>query len=430
MTRAWQRLSARQVDWLVFAATFAVALVRVGREASAGRLDSSLAVLPFATLPLLWRRRCPGRALAVLAAALAASLALDRAVPSNVGVLFGLYAAALYGDERVRALSGAMAGLLTAVPLSILIAGGGARSTGHLTPAIALGAGAAWLLGEVIRTHRAYLAEVEQRAARLVRERDEQLRRATEQERLRIARELHDVVTHNVSVIAVHAGAAHSTSGSHPQRATEALSLIERTARATLGELRTLLGVLRADGPAAAAPLRPRPSLRQLDELAARTRAAGVEVELRVLGDAVPLDAAVELAAYRVLQEGLTNVVKHAPGTTARVLVRYGARELELTVDDDGAAPAHGGPGGNGLVGLRERVELVGGELRAGPLPGGGFGVTARLPLAPTRLGAPRASLAARDRPAEPSHGADTDGAGAAGLVAGAPAGVRSPLAG
>jgi len=283
-------------------------------------------------------------------------------------------------------LSGAMAGLLTAVPLTLLILSGGARSTGHLTPAIALGAGVAWLLGEVIRTHRAYMAEVEQGAARLVRERDEQLRRAAERERMRIARELHDVVSHNVSVIAVHAGAAHSTSSSRPERAIEALSLIERTARATLGELRTLLGALRADGPPAAVPLRPRPSLGELDELLAHARAAGVDVELQVLGRAVPLDAAVELAAYRVLQEALTNVVKHAPGGAATVLVRYSARELHLTVRNDGPTAARGGAVGYGLVGLRERVELVGGELRAGPLASGGFCVTATLPLAPVRV--------------------------------------------
>jgi signal transduction histidine kinase len=257
-----------------------------------------------------------------------------------------------------------------------------ARISPHLSAAVVFGAGAAWVLGDAARTRRAYLAHLEDRAARLERDRDEHARRATEEERIRIARELHDVVTHHVSVIAVQAAAAHSTSSERPERALDALGVIERTARSALGELRSLLGVLRAgDEPTAPAPLRPRPSIARLDELVAQARSAGVRVEAQVRGSQVPLDPVVELGAYRVLQEALTNVIKHAPGANATVVVDYGTRELRISVIDDGPGRTQASSSGHGLIGMHERVELAGGALTAGPLPEGGFGVEARLPL-------------------------------------------------
>jgi signal transduction histidine kinase len=376
------RFSARQVDWLAFAATLALSLPAVVHAAAKGRLAISLAVLPFATVPLLWRRRHPAAVLGVLVAALAAAALIGKAAPGNVGVLFGVYAAALYGGDRLRAITGLTAGAVSAAAFALMFVTDRARLSPHLNTAVAFAAIAAWALGEGARTRLAYLAELEDRAVRLERERDEYARRATEEQRIRIARDLHDVVTHNVSVIAVQAGAAHSTSRARPERALEALGVIERTARSTLGELRTLLGVLRAgDDPAAPAPLRPRPSIERLDELVAHARGAGIAVELQVSGRQVALDAVAELAAYRVLQEALTNVIKHAPGATASVAVEYGARELRIGVTDDGTGPAHPSATGHGLIGMHERVELAGGELRVGPHPGGGFRVEARLPL-------------------------------------------------
>jgi signal transduction histidine kinase len=376
-------LSDRQLDWLVFAATFGLALPAVVHAARTGKLGVSLAVLPFATIPLLWRRRHPAAVLAVLACALAVSSVVGRAAPGNVGIVFAFYAAARYGGTRLRMVSGAIAAIATIVAFVMLLVSNRGRLVPHVTVALVFGAGGAWVLGEASRTRRAYLDELEDRATRLERDRDEHARRAAEEERIRIARELHDVVTHHVSVIAVQAGAAHSTSRSRPERALDALAVIERTARSTLGELRALLGVLRAgDGPEVLAPLTPTPSLAQLDELVARARAAGVAVELEVHGERAPLDAVVDMSAFRVLQEALTNVLKHAPGATARVSVRYEPLALHVGVVDDGPGVTVAASGGHGLVGMRERVELVGGELEFGSGSDGGFRVAARLPLA------------------------------------------------
>jgi signal transduction histidine kinase len=381
-------LSQRQVDRLVVFATVLLALPAVGHAAASGQLAISLAVLPFATVPLLWRRRHPGAGLAVLVAALVVSSVAGRTVPGNVGVLFGLYAAARYGGSRLRAISGALTAAACLVAFVMLLITDRARITSHLTAAVLFGGAAAWVLGEASRTRRAYLRQLEDRASWLERDRDEHARRAAEQERIRIARELHDAVTHHVSVIAVQAAAAKSTSRSRPERPLDALGVIERTARSTLGELRTLLGVLRArddEGQAAArSPLRPQPSLAQLDELVARARGAGVRVRVEVRGDLVRLDAVVDLCAYRVIQEGLTNVIKHAPGAAATVLVAYEPATLRIGVRDTGPGLGAPNPAAHGLIGMRERVEICGGTLRVGQSDRGGFVVDARLPIRAT----------------------------------------------
>jgi signal transduction histidine kinase len=380
-TSTW--LSKRQVDWLVLLTTVGLALPAVVKAAANGQLAISLAVLPFATVPLLWRRRHPAIVLSLLLGALAVSAAVGRSVPSNVGVLFGLYAAARYGGPRLRAISGAATAAASVAAFTALLLTDRARITPHLTAAVLFGAAGAWVLGEAARTRHAYLAELEDRATRLEFERDEHARRAAERERIRIARELHDVVTHHVSVIAVQAAAAHSTSRARPERALDALGVIERTARSTLGELRTLLGVLRAaDDPAAAhSPLRPRPSISEVDELIAGARSAGLRVSVEVCGDCVPLDAVVDLCAYRVLQEALTNVINHAPSAQATVLIEYQPEMLHVNVSDSGPGMGPPNPGGHGLIGMRERVELAGGALTTGPGERGGFVVDARLPV-------------------------------------------------
>jgi signal transduction histidine kinase len=379
------RIGAREGDWLAFAATLALSVPALARTGSSGRLGISLLILPFATVPLLWRRRAPTVVLLVLLSALAVSALVSKAGLSSIGVLFGLYAAAAYGEDRLRALTGVAVGLASVIALGVLVVDDASGFPPHVTRVTVFGAGLAWLLGLAARNHREAVRQLQHRASLLEREREEHAQRAAERERVRIARELHDIVTHRVSAIAVQAGAAHSTSQHRPERALETLGVIERTARTTLGELRTLLGVLRAGeaGDARASPpsLRPRPSLAALDELVADTRASGSAVELRVCGQPAALDPVIDLSAYRVLQEALTNVTKHARGATASVLIDYRPDQLHVTVTDDGQRAVGPESAGYGLTGMRERVQLAGGQFHAGPATDrGGFEVQARFP--------------------------------------------------
>ncbi|MDW5597439.1 histidine kinase [Conexibacter stalactiti] len=213
----------------------------------------------------------------------------------------------------------------------------------------------------------------------------EQERRAVAQEQARIARELHDVVAHSVAVIVVQASAAGEIFDDRPERARESLQAIEATARETLTELRRLVGGIRTDVPDAPSPLHPQPSLAHVEELAARVRATGLEVTVTREGAAAgPVPAGVDLSAYRIVQEALTNTLRHARARRAEVALRYGPDALELDVRDDGGGhPAAAGGDGHGLgtSGMRERAALLGGTLEAGPGPHGGYRVHARLPL-------------------------------------------------
>jgi signal transduction histidine kinase len=244
---------------------------------------------------------------------------------------------------------------------------------------------AAWTLGTWARERQAYIGTVEERAASAERTREERARLAVVEERERIAREMHDVVTHHVSVIVIQAGAAERALDRHPADARQAIGAIASTARQALGDMRTMLGVLgpRATSAATEAP-EPMPGLDRLGELLESVRAAGLPVELSVTGERRPLDPGVELAAYRIIQEALTNTLKHARGARSMVSVRYGDHDLELHVADEGGSGEReiAGPGqGHGLIGMRERVAMYGGDFDAGPSVKG-FEVTARLPLA------------------------------------------------
>jgi signal transduction histidine kinase len=232
-----------------------------------------------------------------------------------------------------------------------------------------------------MRTKRAYLRTLEERAVRLEREREEHALRAAAEEQARIARELHDVIAHSVSVMVVQAAAADDVFDSQPERSRQALQAIEATGRSALSELRRLLGVVRT--PAETGSYAPQPGLDALDALVEQVRSAGLPVELVVEGarDAVPVG--IDLSAYRIVQEALTNTLKHAEATHADVVVRYAGSELVVEVVDDGRATAAAGDGGQGLIGMRERVALYGGELDAGRIDRGGFGVRARFPLDP-----------------------------------------------
>jgi signal transduction histidine kinase len=382
-------VTPRQADWAAagMAVVGSVTGLIYGAVASVRPpLAMDIATMPFATLPLLWRRTWPGAVLAILTCAFAISVAFRSIMPDGLGLVLGGHAAALYGGRPVRHFGGIVAVAVLAVAFSALLVAGAPQEINHLV-LFAFGYGVAWMLGDRTRTWRAYLAELTERAQRLERQRDEDARRAAEQERGRIARELHDVVTHDVSIIAVQAGAARMTSRSNPGRAEEALEVIERTARGTLSELRSLLGVLRKGADAGNGPLRrPRPSLARLDELLGQARESGIEIETRIEGTARPLAAVVDLCAYRVIQESLTNVIKHAPNARVALAVRYEPDAFVVCVTDDGPGGQPPGPEGHGLIGMRERVRLAGGRLIVGPAPDGGFRVEARLPFGPLNL--------------------------------------------
>ncbi|HEU5082550.1 MAG TPA: sensor histidine kinase [Acidimicrobiales bacterium] len=241
----------------------------------------------------------------------------------------------------------------------------------------------AWTIGDSVRNRHAYLAEVEARADRAERDREAAAERAVQDERVRIARELHDVVAHSVSVMVVQAGAARRVLDRHPDQAAESLSVIETTGRGALDELRRLLGVLRSeDGEAA---VKPQPTADDVASLVAEWREAGLDVDLEVEGARPELSDGVSLTVYRVVQEALTNAMKHAGPAHVDVVVRYGDR-VEVEVTDDGRGPCGDAAvpsAGQGHIGMRERVELFGGELQVGRRPGGGYRVRATLPLTP-----------------------------------------------
>ncbi|MFD8956184.1 sensor histidine kinase [Streptomyces anulatus] len=249
----------------------------------------------------------------------------------------------------------------------------------------------AWVLGDSLRTRRAYFDQLEERAARLEREREAQSKVAVAAERARIARELHDVVAHNVSVMVVQADGAAYVMDAAPDQAKQALETISSTGRQALAEMRRLLGVLRTGDAPESGEYVPQPDVEQIEDLVAQVRQTGLTVDFKVEGTPRPLPSGVELTAYRVVQEALTNTRKHGgPDAGARVRLVYFDDGLGLLIEDDGRGAAHelyedgGADGaGHGMIGMRERVGMVGGTLDAGPRPGGGFRISALLPLKP-----------------------------------------------
>ncbi|MFI9262361.1 sensor histidine kinase [Streptomyces sioyaensis] len=251
----------------------------------------------------------------------------------------------------------------------------------------------AWVLGDSMRTRRAYWAQLEERAARLEKEREAQSRIAVAAERARIARELHDVVAHNVSVMVVQADGAAYVLDAAPEQTRQALETISGTGRQALAEMRRLLGVLRTGEQAEGGEYVPQPGVEQLEDLMDQVRGAGLPVDFTVEGEPRELPSSVALTVYRIVQEALTNTRKHGgPDVGATVRVSYRDEDLELLVEDDGRGAQQelyeegGADGlGHGLIGMRERVGMVGGSLTAGPRAGGGFRVSAVLPLKPAR---------------------------------------------
>jgi signal transduction histidine kinase len=350
------------------------------------------------TAPLGFRRRYPVGAFCAMIAAVLATNGHTSAV-MFAAVLFAAYSAILYSRYRRLALLAVSA---VAVVVTAAFPDTSPPVPARFTALLVLLPTAAVAVG--MRTWRRRAGDSAERLRLAQAGHEAQTRRAVEAERARIASELHDVVTHNVSVMVVQAGAARSVLASSPEQAQEAqtaikaLLAVEGSGRTAMGELRHLLGLLAPTGdhgPTGDAGLAgedvtlvPQPGLGQVQALVGRVRAAGLPVELIVTEGARPLPPGVDLAAYRVVQEALTNVLKHGGGARAIVRLAYGERELVITVTDDGSPAGYGPPGppgsrgaGRGLIGLRERLGLYGGELDAGPRPGGGWRVRAIIPL-------------------------------------------------
>ena len=367
---------------------------------------AAAAIIAVAVLPAALRRCWPRTVLALVVTAGAVAAAFSSSPVPPLAAAFVMYVIPLRFPRRdaLRLLAGTL--LVTAGGLAafaVIPHGPGGPETG--TPGKAAGllledgllVMVAWLIGYTVRQQRAQAASRREQAERRAREQLAEARRARSEERLQISRELHDVVAHTLSVIAVQAGVASYVIGERPEEAARALSSIEQTSRSALHEMRSLLGVLRDEetgarngaGPRTTdAALVPAPGLADLDRLVERAGEAGVRVDLSVRGERPRLPAGLDLAAYRVIQEAVTNVIKHAATDQCQVTVACQEDALTLEVTDNGAGSAASGgelpAAGNGIIGMRERAAMYSGEVRAAPLPGRGFRVTARFPLAGT----------------------------------------------
>jgi len=332
------------------------------------------------TLPLAWRVRYPIATVVAITAAggLLVAVAAPHQAPFEVfiGSVLASYSIGAHTSGRRRWLG---VGLMFGVGLPFMVAAAGnGMATGNALAPIAWLTGA-WAVGAIIRGRRLRTAELELLTAELAQQRDLQAQAAVAVERGRIARELHDVVAHNVSMMVVQAGAADRVLEGDQPDVRRALAAIAGTGRETVDEMRLLLGVVRSDE---GAGLSPQPGLGDLDQLVSNVRSAGLHVDLRVEGERSPLSPGVDLSAYRIVQEALTNVLKHAGTASVEVTVRYANDAVQVEVCDDGRPREPTAGGGNGLIGMRERVAMLGGEFRAGARRDGGFAVFARLPIA------------------------------------------------
>ena len=332
------------------------------------------------TLPLAWRVRYPIATVVVITAAggLLVAVAAPHQAPFEVfiGSVLASYSIGAHTAGRRKWLG---LGLMFGVGLPFMVAAAGnGMATGNALAPIAWLTGA-WAVGAIIRGRRLRTAELELLTAELAQQRDLQAQAAVAVERGRIARELHDVVAHNVSMMVVQAGAADRVLEGDQPDVRRALAAIAGTGRETVDEMRLLLGVVRSDE---GAGLSPQPGLGDLDQLVSNVRSAGLHVDLRVEGERSPLSPGVDLSAYRIVQEALTNVLKHAGTASVEVTVRYANDAVQVEVCDDGRPREPTAGGGNGLIGMRERVAMLGGEFRAGARRDGGFAVFARLPIA------------------------------------------------
>ncbi len=380
--RWWDALAPRPLDVGLFLLVGGVCVA----ELVTGQVEASLwrgAVVTVGfTLPMLWLRRSPWVALVVVYATMAVSVVLGVSLYDFLGsVVPGV---AVVGVLAARsALLPSLVGLIVAYVSLVLTAL--TDPGGYLWGAFILGA--AWVAGRLIHSRQQLIDRLNATAAELERSRDAQAQLAVSAERARLARELHDVVAHSVSVMVVQAGAAERMVAVDPQRAEAALASVRTTGRQALDELRVLLGVLRPGtgtgaGGGSGAEVRPSPGLADLDALVEPLRAQGLEVEVSTGGPVRDLPPGLELTAFRIVQESLTNVLRHAHARRASVALQYGSDALDIRVSDDG----HGGPAlvggtGRGLAGMAARAQLYGGSVVSGARPEGGFAVAAHLPL-------------------------------------------------
>ncbi|MGY1814382.1 sensor histidine kinase [Blastococcus sp. SYSU D00820] len=347
---------------------------------------ASVVVGTLLTVPLIWRRRAPvPAAAAVVVAGLVELVTVPQFLAANVAALVMVHALAAYAPRwasRAGLVTGLVGALLAAVRYYDV--GGSGETTVLTAGSIGVAVVAAWALGDLRRARLQQFATLEDRARLLEIERDQEMRLAATAERARIAREMHDVVAHSLSVVIAQADGGRYAGRTDPAAATGALEAIAATGRQALTDMRALLGVLR-EGPGE--EYAPQPDVAAIPALVEDVRASGLDVDLLVEGEPRPLPAGPQLAAYRIVQESLTNVLKHAgPASRAWVRLHWRPDALELSVLDDGrgasaALVGAGAPdGGQGLVGMHERARLHGGQLSAGPRGGGGFGVHAVLP--------------------------------------------------
>jgi signal transduction histidine kinase len=382
--RAWLD---RWGDWIVaFAFTASIEFEvwvspPTGMSVTGGRGVAGV-IVALVTVPLAWRRRRPLAVLCtVTGAVLAGSLLVHHTngipVEAFLALILAFYSVGAHCDDRRGLLGG---GFDLAVLVSYDLVHGGLGQAHGSRPGAALVFAVAWLLGREMRRRRRELSLLRQRAARLEKQRGEQARAAVTEERGRIARELHDVVAHSVSVMVVQAQAG-TRLLDKPEQARGAFRSIETSGREALVELRRMLGILRTGDEQLA--IGPQPGLGSLSSLVEQVREAGLPVALRIEGEQVPLPAGIDLSAYRIVQEALTNTLKHGGPAAAEIVVRYSASALELEIVDNGSGtPASVNGAGHGLIGMRERVTLYGGLLETGVPDRGGYVVRARLPLA------------------------------------------------
>jgi signal transduction histidine kinase len=379
-----EAMNSARFDPLAGDVALAAALFAFGLSSAASG-DNPPSVYVLATigiLPLAARRIYPVGVLAIVTAATVyAAFAYDGGWWPFAAIV-AFYSVAAHTSRRLAMLAGGIAlGVLAlgaAASISWHGLDGSARLAGDLAPLAA-----AWFLGDSLRTRRAYLRAVEERAEQLEREREANVRQAAAEEQARIAREVHDVVAHNLSVIVVQATAADAVFERDPEEARRAVRAIGTTGRQALHELRRVLGVIRTAEPAPDA-LSPQPGLHRLETLLAQVGAAGLEVELRIEGAPLEVPPAVGLSAYRIVQEALTNSMRHGHARHATVSLRYADNALVIEVVDDGTGTGEGANGAaHGLVGMRERAAIFGGQVDAGPRDRGGFRVSATLPVVP-----------------------------------------------
>jgi signal transduction histidine kinase len=345
-------------------------------ELNAGEIAFSALVCAAVAL----RRRWPLPVLAFCSAATAASIAFGAARNlATFAVVIAVYTVAVTTNRATAVIAGTFTALLLVVGAIYSSSRGSWLDSEKVV--LALWSGLATAVGDAVRNHRDYIVAVEERATRAEQSREEEARRRVAEDRLRIARDLHDVMAHNIALINVQAGVAGHVLRTNPEAAEEALGHVRQAGRAALDELGTVLGVLRQSDDAAA-PTEPTPTLNRLQELVDSFHRTGLAVKWRLSGQPYPLSPAADLAAYRVVQEALTNVHKHG-GESAQVRLGYQPDELTIVVENDAgreepaANPTAGT--GHGLLGMRERVTAVGGTMHAGPVPGG-FRVRAVLP--------------------------------------------------